>query len=117
MFPFNTDGIDPSGSRFHIYNITCQNYDDVVVPKPSRLADCTQDMLVENCSVILGVGMSLGSIGPSGDCACLRNITFRNVRMMRPLKRIYVKTNPGNSGSGIVTDILYKNFTMYQPIW
>lgn len=34
MFPFNTDGIDPSGARMHIYNITCQNYDDVVVPKP-----------------------------------------------------------------------------------
>ena len=61
--------------------------------------------------------MSLGSIGPSGDCACIRNITFRNVKMIRPFKGIYVKTNPGNSGSGIVTDILYKNFTMYQPIW
>lgn len=34
MFPLNTDGIDPAGARFHIYNITCQNYDDVVVPKP-----------------------------------------------------------------------------------
>ena len=34
MFPFNTDGIDPSGQRFRIYNLTCQNYDDVVVPKP-----------------------------------------------------------------------------------
>ena len=34
MFPFNTDGIDPSGQRFHIYNYTCQNFDDVVVAKP-----------------------------------------------------------------------------------
>ena len=46
MFPFNTDGIDPSGSRFHIYNITCQNWDDVVVPKPSRETDCTKDMMI-----------------------------------------------------------------------
>lgn len=36
MFPLNTDGIDPNGRNFHIYNITCQNYDDVVVPKPSH---------------------------------------------------------------------------------
>ena len=36
MFPLNTDGIDPNGRNFHIYNITCQNYDDVVVPKPAH---------------------------------------------------------------------------------
>jgi hypothetical protein len=51
MFPLNTDGIDPSGKNFHIYNITCQNYDDVVVPKPSHRRDdgysnCTENMLI-----------------------------------------------------------------------
>lgn len=51
MFPLNTDGIDPSGRNFHIYNITCQNYDDVVVPKPSHTApgsmsNCTENILV-----------------------------------------------------------------------
>lgn len=50
MFPLNTDGIDPSGRNFHIYNITCQNYDDVVVPKPSHrnneYANCTENMLI-----------------------------------------------------------------------
>ena len=28
LFPLNTDGIDPSGKDMHIFNITCQNYDD-----------------------------------------------------------------------------------------
>lgn len=46
MFPFNTDGIDPSGARMHIYNMTVQNWDDVVVPKPQGAADCTRDMLI-----------------------------------------------------------------------
>ena len=46
MFPFNTDGIDPSGARFTFYNLTVQNYDDVVVPKPQGAADCTRDFLV-----------------------------------------------------------------------
>lgn len=51
MFPLNTDGIDPNGRNFHIYNITCQNYDDVVVPKPThRYSDaytnCTENMLI-----------------------------------------------------------------------
>lgn len=51
MFPLNTDGIDANGKNFHIYNITCQNYDDVVVPKPAHRSgdaytNCTQDMLI-----------------------------------------------------------------------
>lgn len=39
MFPFNTDGIDPRGNDIHVYNVTCQNWDDVVVAKPSRRTD------------------------------------------------------------------------------
>lgn len=39
MFPFNTDGIDPYGKNMHFYNITCQNWDDVIVPKPARGRD------------------------------------------------------------------------------
>lgn len=51
LFPLNTDGIDPNGRNFHIYNITCQNYDDVVVPKPAHrytdgYANCTENMLI-----------------------------------------------------------------------
>lgn len=46
MFPFNTDGVDPSGGYMHIYNLTVQNFDDVVVPKPSHDDDCTRYMLV-----------------------------------------------------------------------
>jgi hypothetical protein len=52
LFPLNTDGIDPMGKNFHIYNISVQNYDDVVVPKPAHyvnaytLTNCTQDMLI-----------------------------------------------------------------------
>lgn len=50
LFPLNTDGIDPHGSDYHIYNIHSQNYDDVVVPKPGTKADklstCTENFLV-----------------------------------------------------------------------
>lgn len=48
MFPFNTDGIDPMGSDMHIHNLTVQNFDDVVVPKPGTDQDCTGDMMVED---------------------------------------------------------------------
>ena len=64
-------------------------------------------MLVENSTVILGVGMSIGSISPGSKQNCIRDIIFRNVYMARPLKGIYIKTNPGNSGSGLVQNITY----------
>ena len=46
MFPLNTDGIDPQGRNFHIFNITCQNYDDVVVPKPAHRSPA----FITNCT-------------------------------------------------------------------
>jgi len=36
-------------------------------------------MLIENSTVTLGVGMTVGSVPPEMDCNCVRNITFRNV--------------------------------------
>lgn len=121
MFPFNTDGIDPHGSNMHIFNLTVQNWDDVVVPKPGSKGDlyddCTQDYLVENCTVVLGVGMSIGSISPSKRYNCIKNVTFRDVEMRHPWKGIYIKTNPGDEGAGIVSNITYENFKMYNPRW
>lgn len=83
LFPLNTDGIDPNGKNIHIYNITCQNYDDVVVPKPAHIqagskSNCTENILVENITVRLGVGLSIGSVPPNENVNCIRNITFRN---------------------------------------
>lgn len=61
--------------------------------------------------------MSIGSISPGSQVNCIRDIIFRNVYMARPLKGIYIKTNPGNSGTGLVQNITYQNFTMDRPIW
>lgn len=58
--------------------------------------NCTQDMLIENIKVVLGVGMTIGSVPPDRGCNCIRNITFRNVYVYRALKGIYVKSNPGD---------------------
>ena len=57
-------------------------------------------MMIENIIVKLGVGLSVGSVPPNGGHNCVRNIYFRNANFTRPLKGIYVKTNPGDSGSG-----------------
>ena len=122
VFPLNTDGIDPAGSNVTIRNVNITNYDDAVAVKPSHRNDkiakdgCSQDILVENVNVKMGVGMTIGSVPPSNDHACVRRVTFNNINFEYPLKAIYVKTNPG-SGTGEIRDILYQNIKIHFPVW
>ncbi len=46
--------------------------------------------------------MAIGSLSPSAGKDCIRNITARNWQMTLPLKSIYVKSNPGHEGTGII---------------
>ena len=114
MFPLNTDGIDPSGRNILIQNITCENYDDVVAVKPGRLLTegCTQNVTVDNARVNFGVGMSIGSIPPNSDINCIRDVWIRNVQFKNPIKAIYVKTNSGKDGFGIIDNINYENISI-----
>jgi hypothetical protein len=46
--------------------------------------------------------VTIGSVPPHERTNCIRNITFQNVVMKWPWKGIYVKTNPGDIGDGII---------------
>ena len=37
--------------------------------------------------------------------------------MIRPLKALYVKSNPGDVGTGIIENILYENIEISQALW
>jgi len=74
-------------------------------------------MLIEDCQVTFGVGMTIGSVPPNDGHACVRDITFRNISFEKPFKAVYVKTNPGNHGDGEITNILYENLRINEPIW
>jgi hypothetical protein len=119
-FPLNTDGIDFYGRNATFRRLNITSFDDTVVPKPSGKgswgSDCTQDILVEDINVKYGVGMTIGSIAPSSNNNCIKNVIFRNIRFEKPLKGIYIKTNPG-SGIGMVKNITYQDITMDTPIW
>jgi hypothetical protein len=55
------------------------NFDDAVAVKPGKkLAPqgCASNMLIENCLVIFGVGMTIGSVPPNPNIYCIENITF-----------------------------------------
>lgn len=79
-------------------------------------ADCTENVLIENVEAS-GLGLTVGSIKPTTNHACIKNITFRNAYMHHTFKGIYIKSasNPDPNASAEITDILYENITMDQP--
>lgn len=122
-FPLNTDGMDLWARDVYIRNVSIQNFDDTVCVKPLDAhngivaGNCTRDWLVEDIHIKYGVGLTIGSVPPNANVACVRNITFRNAVMDTPIKGIYVKPNPGSTGSGIIDSVTYQNITMQEPLW
>lgn len=120
-YALNTDGIDPAGSNIVIRNLTITSYDDAVAVKPAhsnfKIAKCAENITVENIIVYFGVGMTIGTVPPRSEVNCIRNVAFRNITFFHPFKAVYVKTNPGDSGSGIIENILYENLKVTNPLW
>lgn len=124
IFPLNTDGIDPKGEDVLIENCYIENFDDAVAVKPSSSHDftnCTQNITTRNSVVRYGVGMTIGSVPPNTGTNCVRNVLFENIVFHTPIKAIYVKTNPGTSGDGLIDRVTYRNITgnnsLWYPIW
>ena len=61
--------------------------------------------------------MTIGTVPPNVNFNCIRNITFKNIEMFEPIKSIYIKTNPGEFGSGVIEYVLYENITINNAIW
>jgi polygalacturonase len=47
----------------------------------------------------------------------VKNVVFRNVQMTMPIKGVYIKSNPGDTGDALVKNITYLNISMTHPIW
>ncbi|CAF4299247.1 unnamed protein product, partial [Adineta steineri] len=115
---FNTDGFDVSGTNVWIHDCNIWNDDDCIAVKQQDLnsfhSSCSENMLFERINAS-GVGLTIGSIGPSAVHSCVRNITFRNCTMFNTFKGIYLKSRPGNEGNtGEITDILYENIRIHN---
>jgi hypothetical protein len=127
MFPLNTDGIDIKGQNVTVRNCTVTNFDDAVCLKPTDgsavppFTNCTEDILVQDVDIHLGVGASVGSVPPHENVNCVRNSKFIDIRFHDALKGIYVKPNPGTGGSGVIDNITYENIygrnTLWWPVW
>lgn len=47
----------------------------------------------------------------------LGHYQLNQIHFEHPLKTIYIKSNPGTAGSGIVDAITYRNITANHPLW
>ena len=125
----NTDGFDVSGKDIHIHDCSVWNQDDcfTIVPTTGSgiNANCTENVLIENINAS-GLGLTVGSIEPTLNHACIKNVTFRNAFMFHSYKGIYIKSAnrdvpPPASYTAEITNILYENITMdapeQVPIW
>jgi polygalacturonase len=119
-YALNTDGIDPVGKNVVMRNLIITSMDDAIAVKPGHsnrvYAKCSENIIAENITVYFGVGMTIGSVPPSGNHACIRDVTFRNVTFYQPFKAVYVKTNPGE-GDGVIENILYEDLKVKNPLW
>ena len=86
------------GRNIHIRNCNIENFDDAVAVKPlngnNKIAQCSENVLVENVYIKYGLGASIGSVPPNAAVNCVRNVTFRNIQFESPVKAIYVKVRP-----------------------
>ena len=117
---FNTDGFDIAGANVHIHDVTVWNDDDCVCVKgldgSGKRAQCSENWLVERVEAS-GVGLTIGSIGPSEQHTCVNNITFRDAYMYNTFKGIYMKSRPGsgsNTETASISNILYENITIHN---
>jgi polygalacturonase len=61
--------------------------------------------------------MSMGTVVPHVGDNCIANVMVRNIKFNHPFKAIYIKTNPGEEGSGTIKNITYENIDIDTPIW
>jgi len=61
--------------------------------------------------------MSIGSGPPDPLVNCVRGVLFDNITFHHPLKGIYIKTNPGDTGAGIIDNITYSNLQIFDSLW
>ncbi len=61
--------------------------------------------------------MTIGTVPPHVNHNCIRNVSFTNITFHHPYKAVYIKSNPGNQGDGLIENILYDNLTVENPLW
>jgi polygalacturonase len=99
-YALNTDGIDLAAHNATVHHCNITNYDDAIVAKPCKstgvYCTCSGSILAHDNTIAYSTGLTIGSVPPNDNINCVRNVTFRDTTMYRPLKAIYIKVSVGN---------------------
>jgi polygalacturonase len=105
----NTDGIDPSGRNYHIFNCTIDTGDDNIAlkphPAPEGHAGC-ENFLIERMTFKHGHGMSIGGGSHGG----VRNMLVRNCTFEETDSGVRMKS--GRDRGGVAEQLTYENLKM-----
>ncbi|KAF8602084.1 glycoside hydrolase family 28 protein [Ceratobasidium sp. AG-I] len=97
------DGIDISGTNYHVHHVEVTNRDECVcVKSPSKQAT------IENIRCNQSGGMSMGSLK---DGSVIENILIQNVENYQVTNAFMLKTYPGGTAPGYVKNVVLRNFT------
>ncbi|KAG8713966.1 hypothetical protein FRC11_010358 [Ceratobasidium sp. 423] len=97
------DGVDISGTNYHVHHVEVTNRDECVcVKSPSKQAT------IENIRCNQSGGSTIGSLK---DGAAIENILFQNIENYQVTNAFMLKTYPGGSSPGYVKNVVLRNFT------
>ena len=120
-YALNTDGVDVQAFNVKIYKTMITNYDDAIVVKPCqstwKYCTCSGNVDAYDNVIWYSTGLAIGSVPPHPNTNCVKNVTFRDTSMYYPLKALYIKSNPGDDGIGIIQNIVYDNIYINGSLW
>ncbi|CAE6449651.1 unnamed protein product [Rhizoctonia solani] len=97
------DGIDISGTNYHVHHVEVTNRDECVcVKSPSKHAT------IENIRCNQSGGLTIGSLK---DGSVIENILFQNIENYQVTNAFMLKTYPGGTSPGYVKNVVLRNFT------
>ncbi|KAE8354931.1 pectin lyase fold/virulence factor [Aspergillus coremiiformis] len=106
--PKNTDGFDLGGTGIRLTNIKVENGDDCIA-----IQNGAEDITVTNIECKGSHGLSIGSVGKTpGEIDTVRNIHFKDARMIRCSKAAGIKIYSGGYGTAHVTNVTWENVTV-----
>ncbi|KEP50118.1 putative endo-rhamnogalacturonase [Rhizoctonia solani 123E] len=97
------DGVDISGTNYHVHHVEVTNRDECVcVKSPSKQAT------IENIRCNQSGGSTIGSLK---DGSVIENILFQNIENYQVTNAFMLKTYPGGASPGYVKNVVLRNFT------
>jgi polygalacturonase len=86
-------------------------------PQLTRDCMCFLCLIGSDLPSVFPCAAQIGSVPPHENVNCVRDVIFRRINFTLPIKAVYVKTNPGTVGSGVISNITYEDIKAVGAVW